>query len=107
MRGARRYSKKVEFWSSTPSPDGFGGNTLAETLSKSLWADIYSLDAQKSTLNGIERGVQAYELFVRKDPDVNWADETLFVKLDGTSYRILRVEDMDFKGIEVKLTIST
>ena len=102
-RPARRYSKRIQVWGSTPTHDGFSGRTLTDALVKTIWAEVRTLDPEKSTLNGIERGVLGVEVFCRKDPGIDWANETLFLVISGARYRILGIEDLDLNGIEVRI----
>ena len=106
-RPARRYRKRVGIWSYVPTDDSFAGKTLTESFIKDLWADVTTDDGGKSDIDGIERYSNQVYVFVRKDPDVDWANETLFVKIGGISHRILQKSDVDLEGIEVRLTIST
>lgn len=106
-RPARKYSRRVEFWASTPTDDAFGGKILQDALVKTLWAEVDVMDAEKSELNGIERGVLGIQVFCRKDPGVDWANETLFLKIGGKEYRIVGLKDVDLMALEMEITATT
>ena len=51
---SRKLSKRVEIWQTSNVSDGFGGNTIAETLITSSWAEVITLNnTNRSTDIGI------------------------------------------------------
>lgn len=102
-RPARRYSRRIEFWNATTSDDGFGGEDRTDALVKELWAQVETLDRQKSIEFGLNVDRRNIEVQCRRDPDINWDDGTLFIKFSGREFGIQRVVDSDFDGIEMSI----
>jgi len=102
-RSARRYSKRIQVWASVPTDDNYGGKTLTDGLVKTMWADVKTLDSSRSIENGLDVSRPSVEVYMRKDPGVDWANETLFLKINSIDYRISRIEEINLDGIEIRI----
>lgn len=81
------FNKRIEFYSLEPVSDGYGGNTVAETLVDTRWAKLDVLDAGSAvTEYGLQDPSRAVRVTIRKN---NLAvSKDYVVKYRGVSYMI-------------------
>lgn len=90
---ARSLNKRVEFWQNTTVEDGYGGNTVSETLITKSWANVKTFKAGSSqTRNVQDLGItdpnNAITVTLRKRNDINYNSINQFIKYRGVKYVI-------------------
>lgn len=65
---ARDLNKRVDVYSVAPVPDGYGGNTVAETLESTRWAKVEPLSPGSADKTyGLQDPVRSVRFTFRKD----------------------------------------
>ena len=86
---SRKLSKRIEIWQTSNVSDGFGGNTVAETLIASSWAEIITLnDVNRSTDIGITSATNSIKVRLRKRKDITYNSINQYLKYRGFKYII-------------------
>ena len=86
---SRKLSKRIEIWQTSNVSDGFGGNTVAETLITSSWAEIVTLnDTNRSTDIGITSATNTIKVMLRKRNDITYNNINQYLKYRGFKYII-------------------
>ena len=86
---SRKLSKRIEIWQTSNAPDGFGGNTVAETLITSSWAEVITLNnTNRSTDIGITSATNTIKIKLRKRNDITYNSINQFIKYRGYKYII-------------------
>jgi len=99
---AREYTKKIEFFRSQLTPDGFGGNITLFSFLTAAWAKI---EHKPNTSRLVDLGVtdpkNTIILYVRKRSDVtyNINDYITYNGKDYTIQSITEIKDVDFEII--------
>ena len=104
---SRAFNKRVEIWNTNLSPDGFGGNTVTETLAGTSWAKIETSNPNRGDLsgeNGILDATSSIIITMRKRDDLTIDMQTQFIKYNSEKY-ILNSNpiDIDFIGGFIKI----
>lgn len=90
---SRAFNKRIEIWETTKVPDGFGGNTVSESLLKSTWANIKTLSSERqdqlTTQFGLLDASSTIQITVRKRNDTVYDYQTLFIKYRNAKYAII------------------
>jgi len=104
----RTYTKRIEFWQTTPVTDAYGGATVSEALVATSWAEV------KTVSNSGQLSARATELGVtdinnsiivktsyRNDIDYNATN--MYVKYRGVKYVIQTVpNNADFNDVQIQ-----
>ena len=86
---SRKLSKRIEIWQTSNVSDGFGGNTVAETLIASSWAEIITLNnTNRSTDIGITSATNTIKVRLRKRNDLTYNGINQYLKYRGFKYII-------------------
>ena len=86
---SRKLSKRIEIWQTSNVSDGFGGNTVAETLITSSWVEIITLnDVNRSTDIGITSATNSIKVRLRKRKDITYNSVNQYLKYRGFKYII-------------------
>ena len=86
---SRKLSKRIEIWQTSNVSDGFGGNTVAETLITSSWVEIITLnDVNRSTDIGITSATNSIKVRLRKRKDITYNSINQYLKYRGFKYII-------------------
>ena len=86
---SRKLSKRIEIWQTSNVSDGFGGNTVDETLITSSWAEIITLnDVNRSTDIGITSATNSIKVRLRKRKDITYNSINQYLKYRGFKYII-------------------
>ena len=86
---SRKLSKRIEIWQTSNVSDGFGGNTVAETLIASSWAEIITLNnTNRSTDIGITSATNTIKVRLRKRNDITYNSVNQYLKYRGFKYII-------------------
>ena len=104
---SRAFNKRVEIWGLTAVSDGFGGNTLTETLLATSWAKIETTNPNRGDLGGdggILDATSSIIITMRKREDLTIDVQTQFIKYAGVKYVInSNAIDLDFKDSFIKV----
>jgi len=85
----RKLTKRIEIWQTSNVPNGFGGNSVAETLITSSWAEVITLNnTNRSTDIGITSATNTIKLRLRKRKDITYNGINQFIKYRGYKYII-------------------
>ena len=85
----RKLTKRVEIWQTSNVPNGFGGNSVAETLITSSWAEVITLNnTNRSTDIGITSATNTIKVRLRKRNDLTYNGINQFIKYRGYKYII-------------------
>ena len=86
---SRKLSKRIEIWQTSNVADGFGGNTIAETLITSSWAEVTTLNnTNRSTDIGITSATNTIKVRLRKRNDITYNSVNQYLKYRGFKYII-------------------
>ena len=86
---SRKLSKRIEIWQTSNVADGFGGNTIAETLITSSWAEVITLNnTNRSTDIGITSATNTIKVRLRKRNDLTYNSINQYLKYRGYKYII-------------------
>ena len=86
---SRKLSKRIEIWQTSNVSDGFGGNTIAETLITSSWAEVTTLNnTNRSTDIGITSATNTIKVRLRKRKDLTYNSINQYLKYRGFKYII-------------------
>ena len=66
---ARKYSRKIQIYNTTSTPDNFGGNTIALVLIGSFWAEVKQLASNKDNSVGTAEIKTTYSFRIRNNSD--------------------------------------
>lgn len=81
---SRKYNKKISIYKTSTVTDGYGGNTISETLIGSFWAEIKQMSSFKDNTIGKSDIKNSWSFKIR-------ANSTLIPDFDNLS--------IDYKGI--------
>lgn len=103
MRRSRKYTKKIQLWNTAPVSDTFGGNTVAEFLVTSLWAELSTLN--KFKYRNLDFGdidmANSVAVTIRYRSDLNIDYKNMFIVYNGYKYSFTENSiDVDFKKNE-------
>jgi hypothetical protein len=89
---SRKFTKRIEIWEDVKTPDGFGGNTVLETLRASSWANVQTTGVNskfaRNTNLGVTEGTFSIIIHTRKRKDLVYNISTQFIKYRGEKYII-------------------
>jgi SPP1 family predicted phage head-tail adaptor len=102
---SRKLSKRIEIWQTSNVSDGFGGNTVAETLIARSWAEIITLnDTNRSTDIGITSATNTIKIKLRKRNDLTYNSINQFIKYRGAKYIIKNQPfNVDFRDDTIEI----
>jgi SPP1 family predicted phage head-tail adaptor len=110
----RKLTKRVEIWQTSNVPNGFGGNSVSETLITSSWAEVITLNnTNRSTDIGITSATNTIKIRLRKRNDITYNGINQFIKYRGYKYIIqnqpfnVGFRDEEIEIIAVKQEIKT
>lgn len=106
-RQSRKYKDVVELWETVPTPDGYGGNTVADTKISDCFANVKTLSANQITDLGLRDNAMTVEIYLRLRSDVTYSSSNTFFKIKGVNFTINSIENMDIDGIYAKIIAST
>lgn len=86
---SRRFRKRIEVYEYSTVADGYGGNTISESLLATLWADIRSVN-KKTDLSqyGISGKALVLDVTIRKQTTFNLSSVSHFIKYNSEAYTI-------------------
>lgn len=102
---AREYDRRVEFWQTSTVADGYGGNTLTESLVATSWAKIRTPNKyDKLTELGVTDPQNTIIVYLRKRSDIDYNARDMVIKYRNVSYVIQnRPLNVDFLDTEIEI----
>ena len=99
---SRYYNKRIEVWQTAIEADGFGGNVVTESLLKTIWANVQTINANTSNINtqlGLLDASNSIIVKTRVKNDLTWDLQLMFIKYRDEKYIIASFPtDVDFRG---------
>ena len=108
---ARKYTKRVQIWQTTFTPDTFGGNVVSEELITTSWAKVRSVSSasrfsQRLTELGITDPTLALIVTVRFRDDIDYNAINRFLLYRGERYVIQNsAVNTNFFDAEVEMIV--
>lgn len=104
---SRQYDKRIQVWETTKVSDGFGGNTVSETLLFQSWAKIETNGVgYKAQDIGLDQFNNPVLFKVRYRNDFQYQGRTLYVLYRNVKYIIQAVRNSDQRNIELDIFCS-
>ena len=85
---SRRFNKRIEVWQTTSADDGYGGNTLTDSIITTTWAEIKTQDGQSVTDLGLDYTKGVLLITVRKRDDLDYNSTAIYIKYKDVKYTI-------------------
>jgi len=85
---ARSLNKRIEFWQSAATTDGYGGSTVTDTQITTSWAMLKTQGSEKVSELGLDYTKETVLVTVRKRNDIDLNSKTLYVKYRDNRYSI-------------------
>lgn len=102
---SRRFNKRIEVYENAAVTDGFGGNTVNETLVATVWAELKTMDKGAVTDMGYTDALLGVNCLVRKPDTFDYKTENMFIKYGGDKYTIVSyTENIDFGNNYIRFT---
>ncbi len=98
---SRKYTKRIEIFTTAAVSDGFGGNTVSEVLLATSWADIRTVRPERLTDLGITDGTHSIEVRLRHRNDLDYEQEGIFFKYRDSSYIFKSVNPINLEDVHV------
>lgn len=104
---ARKYNKKIAIWQTSKVSDGFGGNTIVNTLLTSTWCEIVTLNSlSRSTDFGMIDTSDTLILKLRKRNDLTYNSKIhYFVYRDEKYLMQGQPVNIGFEDREIQITV--
>lgn len=102
---SRKLTKRIEVWETgtTITDDGFGGNTVNDTLLGSSWAEVRTFNAQRKVDYGLLDSDEPVQFTVRKRNDITYSMKNTYIKYRNVKYMILAEPiEVDFTNKEIQ-----
>lgn len=104
---SRSYTKRISVYEVTLEQNEFGGNTPAESLLFTSWADVITNGVgYKATDFGLDQFQDPVMFKCRYRNDFKWQGRTLFVLYRNQRYIIKGVRNVDVLNIEMEIFCS-
>jgi len=100
---ARKYTKRIELWQTTPVPDGYGGNTVTTDLVATMWANVTAKRATRTNENGQNDNFVQTVFTIRNRYDLDVSIKDNFIVYNGLTYNIESVLNKDLNNIDIEL----
>tara|TARA_R110000772_G_scaffold49010_2_gene112048 strand:+ start:49 stop:462 length:414 start_codon:yes stop_codon:yes gene_type:complete len=105
---ARNYTRLVDFYKTQNVSDGFGGNTVSESLIGSYWAEVKNERSFNDTAQGTDVIKNTYVFQIRVNDFIEPHLNNLSIIYNGQKYIVNNFEYVDalFRFIKITATIS-
>lgn len=100
---ARKYTKAIGIWKTTNVPDGYGGNTVTDTLVYSVWANVVTKRAYLQNENGQNDNFAQTVFTIRNRYDIELSVKNNFIKYNGLIYNIDSILNLDLNNLDVEI----
>jgi len=91
----RKYKYRVGVYEHIAVADGFGGNTLTESLLGNSWADVESVSSSSVVAYGLDINKQTVRFKMRYRDDIDYTDRGLVLKYKSKNWQPLSVVNVD------------
>jgi hypothetical protein len=105
---ARNYTRLVDFYRTNNVGDGFGGNTVSESLIGSYWSEVKNARSFNDTAQGSDVIKNTYVFQIRVNDFIEPHLNNLSIIYNGQKYIVNNFEYVDslFRFIKITATIS-
>ena len=105
---ARNYTRLVDFYKTDNVADGFGGNTVSESLIGSYWSEVKNERSFNDTAQGTDVIKNTYVFQIRVNDFIEPHLNNLSIIYNGQKYIVNNFEYVDslFRFIKITATIS-
>ena len=105
---SRKYTRLVDFYKSEPVADGFGGNTVVESLIGSYWSEVKTERSFNDTAQGTDVIKNTYLFHIRVNDFIEPHLNSLSIVYNGNKYIVNNFEYVDqlFRFVKITGTIS-
>ena len=105
---ARNYTRLVDFYKTQNVSDGFGGNTVSESLIGSYWAEVKNERSFNDTAQGTDVIKNTYSFMIRVNDFIEPHLNNLSIIYNGSKYVVNDFEYTDtlFRFIKITGTIA-
>jgi hypothetical protein len=105
---ARNYTRLVDFYRTNNVADGFGGNTVSESLIGSYWSEVKNARSFNDTAQGTDVIKNTYVFQIRVNDFIEPHLNNLSIIYNGQKYIVNNFEYVDalFRFIKIIATIS-
>jgi head-tail adaptor len=105
---ARNYTRLVDFYRTNNVADGFGGNTVSESLIGSYWSEVKNERSFNDTAQGTDVIKNTYVFQIRVNNFIEPHLNNLSIIYNGQKYIVNNFEYVDalFRFIKITATIS-
>lgn len=106
---SREYNKRIEIWQTAVVDDGYGGDTVSETLIASSWAKVSSASNNARSIGrltdlGITDPNNAIIVKLRHRNDLTYNAINQYLKYRGVKYIIQNdPTNIDFKDVDIEI----
>ena len=101
---SRKYTKIVEFWQVTDTPDGYGGDLVSEEKIAKSWCNVKTpKNTQRLTDIGITDVKDAIVIQLRHRNDISYNSINQFIKYNGVKYIIRSVINVDLNDVDIEI----
>ena len=102
---SRNYTKRIEFYQTAAVADGYGGNTVSETLVATSWANIRTpKDSQRLIDLGVTDPTDVIIITTRHRNDIDYNAINQFIKYRSVDYVVKNAPtNMGFMDVEVEI----
>ena len=103
---SRQYSRKIQVYNTTATPDNYGGNDSSLVLIGSFWAEVKQLASNKDNTLGNADIKTTYSFKIRTNPtkiDTTLIQNDMSIVYRGNSYIVNEItySDENFRFINI------
>ena len=100
---ARQYNRKIQIYTTTTAPDGYGGNTVTDVLIGSFWAEVNQNSAYKDNSIGASDMKNNWSFKIRSNNTINPNMSNLSIIYHSNKYVVndIRYNDELFREINI------
>jgi SPP1 family predicted phage head-tail adaptor len=85
---ARQFNKRIEVWQTRSADDGYGGQTVADNIITTTWANIKTPPSQVVSDLGQDYGKGVLSVTVRNREDFQYNNKLIYIKYRDVKYTI-------------------
>ena len=100
---ARKYTKAIAIWRTTPVSDGFGGYIVSDSLLFSSWANVATKKVYIRNEAGESDNINQVVFTLRNRYDIDIDTKTDYIKYTGLVYNIDSVQNIDLDNIDIQI----
>ena len=86
--GARKFNKRIEVWQTRSADDGYGGQTVADNIITTTWANLQTQEGQNIQDLGLDYTKGVLLVTVRKRDDFAYNSKLIYIKYNSEKYTI-------------------